>query len=431
VYNSGNKKIVHIIVHILYINTILNRNKMNIKWVQSRSTKKNEKNKEQSFLRWYEDGKERSKKLEGLYKFTGRLNPKQRTWNNNVDIDVSDILNQNKKELATGLFDTEKWDKEGRSVVDYGKDFIENMESKKGVPASSNTKASYLQALKLFENHFGKRKQFHNITKENIKKFKADLYTNGVSRYGKVYEEQTINTYNNRLKLIYEDAIANSDVVTKTNWFKSEGYIKINRDLIKEYINTKEYAQLDPEMCGCPNIARGFMFSILTGLRLGDLRDNIKWGDLKKDEKGWHIYIAMQKGGSNIRISISDLAKDLIGERKPDDFMLLNFYTSTTKTGYLNVWLKQTFPNKTIGQQKNRNGIVGLTFHSARASFITNMLMNGVPTVRVQKYVGHKDLKTTLSYYRGSTEMQEEDMIKMDNIYKAEMMGLKAQELLS
>ncbi|MDB4602160.1 hypothetical protein OAH70_06695 [Flavobacteriaceae bacterium] len=29
---------------------------MNIKWVQSRSSKKKEKNKEQSFLRWYEDG---------------------------------------------------------------------------------------------------------------------------------------------------------------------------------------------------------------------------------------------------------------------------------------------------------------------------------------------------------------------------------------
>ena len=123
-YNSGNNKIVHIIVHILYINTILNYNKKNIKWVQSRSSKKKEKNKEQSFLRWYEDGKERSKKLEGLYKFTGRLNPKQRTWNNNVDIDVSDILNQNKKELATGLFDTEKWDKTGRSIVDYGNEYI-------------------------------------------------------------------------------------------------------------------------------------------------------------------------------------------------------------------------------------------------------------------------------------------------------------------
>ena len=172
------------------------------------------------------------------------------------------------------------------------------------------------------------------------------------------------------------------------------------------------------------------MFSILTGLRLGDLRDNIKWGDLKKDEKGWHIYIAMTKGGSNIRISISDLAKDLIGERKPDNVLLLDFYTSVTKIGYLNVWLAQTFPNKTIGQQSGRSGVVGLTFHSARASFITNMLMNGVPTVRVQTYVGHKDLKTTLSYYRGSTEMQEEDMLRMDDIYKAEMTGLKAKSLL-
>ena len=146
---------------------------MNIKWVQSRSSKKKEKNKEQSFLRWYEDGKERSKKLEGLYKFTCRLNPKQRTWNNNVDIDVSDILNQNKKELATGLFDTEKWDKTGRSIVDYGNEYINNMRSKMGTPASENTKASYKQALKLFDNFFGNRKQFHNLSKEDLNLFNS------------------------------------------------------------------------------------------------------------------------------------------------------------------------------------------------------------------------------------------------------------------
>ena len=59
------------------------------------------------------------------------------------------------------------------------------------------------------------------------------------------------------------------------------------------------------------------------------------------------------------------------------------------------------------------------------------MLMAGIPPVRVQTYVGHKDLKTTLSYYRGSTEMQEEDMLKMDDIYKAEMVGLKAKSILA
>ena len=138
----------------------------------------------------------------------------------------------------------------------------------------------------------------------------------------------------------------------------------------------------------------------------------------------------MTKGGKKIRIAITPLAMSLLEERKPDNVLLLDFYTSVTKIGYLNVWLAQTFHNKTIGQQSGRSGIVGLTFHSARASFITNMLISGISPVRVQTYVGHKDLKTTLSYYRGSTEMQEEDMLKMDDIYKAEMVGLKAKSIL-
>ena len=404
---------------------------MNIRWVKSRSTKKNKKNTTQAYLRWYENRKAITKKLEGMVKFTGRLTPQQSKWNKKVDLDVADILNTNKKELATGLFDIEKWDKTGRSFVDYGNEYINNMRSKMGTPASENTKASYKQALKLFENFFGKRKQFHNISKEDVLNFKADLYKNGVSRYGKVYEENTINTYNNRLKLIYEGAIANQDIVTRINWFKTEGYIKVNKDsLIKEYINTKEFAKLDPTLCQCPKIAKAFMFSLLTGLRKGDLESKITWGDLKKDEKGWHIYIAMTKGGKKIRIAVMPIAMSLLGERKHDEALLLDFYTSVTKIGYLNVWLAQTFPNKTIGQQSGRSGIIGLTFHSARASFITNMLISGISPVRVQTYVGHKDLKTTLSYYRGSTEMQEEDMLRMDDIYKAEMVGLKAKALL-
>ena len=404
---------------------------MNIWWVKSRSTKKSKKNTTQAFLRWYENRKAITKKLEGMVKFTGRLTPQQSKWNKKVDLDVADILNTNRKELATGLFDIEKWDKTGRSFVDYGNEYINNMRSKMGTPANENTKASYKQALKLFENFFGNRKQFHNLSKEDVLNFKADLYKNGVSRYGKVYEENTINTYNNRLKLIYEGAIANQDIVTRTNWFKTDGYIKVNKDsLIKEYVNTKEFAKLDPILSQCPKIAKAFMFSLLTGLRKGDLESKITWGDLKKDEKGWHIYIAMTKGGKKIRIAVTPLAMSLLGERKPDNVLLLDFYTSVTKIGYLNVWLAQTFPNKTIGQQSGRSGIVGLTFHSARASFITNMLISGISPVRVQTYVGHKDLKTTLSYYRGSTEMQEEDMLKMDDIYKAEMIGLQAKQLL-
>ena len=56
------------------------------------------------------------------------------------------------------------------------------------------------------------------------------------------------------------------------------------------------------------------MFSLLTGLRKGDLESKITWGDLKKDEKGWHIYIAMTKGGKKIRIAVTPLAMSLLGK---------------------------------------------------------------------------------------------------------------------
>ena len=96
----------------------------------------------------------------------------------------------------------------------------------------------------------------------------------------------------------------------------------------------------------------------------------------------------------------------------------------------MSLWFGVTFPKKQIGQQTGRSGIKGLTFHSARASFITNLLNSGTSTVRVQKYVGHKDLKTTLSYYRGKSEMQEIDMLNLYSLYKSEKLGQKVKEFI-
>ena len=159
------------------------------------------------------------------------------------------------------------------------------------------------------------------------------------------------------------------------------------------------------------------MFGIQTGLRKDDIKA-LTWGDLKKDEKGLHVFTIQNKTGKKIRVAIGKIAQELIGGRKPDHAKLMPFSLTTTNDGYFKLWLAQTFPNKKIGQQRGRNKEVGLTFHSARASFITNMLMSGIAPTRVQTYAGHKLLATTLSYYRGSTEMQEVDMEKMDNIYQ-------------
>jgi integrase len=116
---------------------------------------------------------------------------------------------------------------------------------------------------------------------------------------------------------------------------------------------------------------------------------------------------------------------DLIGERGADNERVFKYSQSNQETTYFNIWLSQSLPKKRIGQANE-----GLTFHSARNSFVTNLLMKGVPPVRVQKYVGHKDLKTTLSYYRGGSEMQEVDIqLYMDDI-DAKRSFLKAKDLI-
>lgn len=45
-------------------------------------------------------------------------------------------------------------------------------------------------------------------------------------------------------------------------------------------------------------------------------------------------------------------------------------------------------------------GIRETNFHSLRASFITHLLLKGVPVTKVQQMVGHADLKTTQRYIR-------------------------------
>ncbi len=49
---------------------------------------------------------------------------------------------------------------------------------------------------------------------------------------------------------------------------------------------------------------------------------------------------------------------------------------------------------------QNEIGIRGTNFHSLRASFITHLLLKGIPAIAVQKMVGHADLKTTQRYVR-------------------------------
>lgn len=61
-------------------------------------------------------------------------------------------------------------------------------------------------------------------------------------------------------------------------------------------------------------------------------------------------------------------------------------------------------------------GVQETNFHSLRASYITHLLLKGVPITKVQYLVGHKDLKTTQRYVRlcGSDVLNAATSIDVD-----------------
>ncbi len=136
------------------------------------------------------------------------------------------------------------------------------------------------------------------------------------------------------------------------------------------------------------------------GLRSGE-GYALKWSDIKWDDNSVSInkaYCAKTKSfgptkNKKIRTVPFDpkLKELLLAEKKSskDEFVLPRI--SEWKQGKA-AWALRQF-QKQIGIQETN-------FHSLRASFITHLLLKGVPVPTVQKLVGHADLATTQKYVR-------------------------------
>ena len=222
--------------------------------------------------------------------------------------------------------------------------------------------------------------------------FQAYLTNDALSKFGRPFDQSTIKTYLNRLRLVLDEAV--SERYLRSNPFEGlDVAIEIKRKK-REYVTLEEYALLDEELCRNPNVARAFKLGFLTGLRSVDI-EKLMWKDLVKDENGWHVYTEQEKTGALIRIAINNEARELLGKRRMDEMPLVPYKYSGNSNSILYEWLRVCGIKKLLGQ---RNG--GITFHTSRASFITNHLNNGTPPVVVMQLAGHSDLKRTMDYYR-------------------------------
>jgi integrase/recombinase XerD len=202
----------------------------------------------------------------------------------------------------------------------------------------------------------------------------------------KGYRDYLINRYNGetpnsvfaRFKKIL-NAATDEGLFTKNPAEKIT--CKVPDGIPKEILTADEILKLASTECGNPEIKRAFLLSLNTGLRFVDIVDlkfkHITNGLIKKPQ---------QKTGREVVIDLNSGAVKLIGDLGQPEDPVFNLPSFNACLKVLKNWAKRAGINKNI------------TWHSARHSFATILLMNKTDIKTVGSLLGHSKIEHTQKY---------------------------------
>lgn len=226
-------------------------------------------------------------------------------------------------------------------------------------------------AVKLFFDHVGEKFILPiQVDEKLIEGFKGLLE--------KKYKGETPRSYFARFKKILTAA-------TKDKIFTASpanGIVCKSPDGIpKEILMPDEIVSLSNAYCGNEEVKRAFLLSLNTGLRFVDVEDlkycHIKNGQINKKQS---------KTGREVIIDLNANALNLIGKHGKPDEKVFTLPSFTACLSDIKNWAKRAEITKNI------------TWHSARHSFGTILMMNNTDIVTVKNLLGHSKLEHTQKY---------------------------------
>jgi integrase len=153
-------------------------------------------------------------------------------------------------------------------------------------------------------------------------------------------------------------------------------------------------------------LINAFLFSCLTGLRVGDIR-GLCWGHLKKTTEGfYYLDLDMQKTGESIIVWLSDQARELMGEPQSSHHKVFpQINGSAFQYARMEYWMKMDCK---IDKR--------ITWHSGRHTFAYRYLRVHKNPVNLMYLLGHKNIETTKIYFNYKPEDSREDLINMPKL---------------
>ncbi|MER2999181.1 site-specific integrase [Pontibacter populi] len=189
----------------------------------------------------------------------------------------------------------------------------------------------------------------------------------------------------------------------------------------KEVLTMEEIQKLASKECFLPEVKRAFLFSCVTGLRFCDVKE-LDWSSIT----GSVMRVKQQKTSKDVVVNLNSTALKLLGERpkakeakieKPagqkrtraeEDKLrrqpVFTLPSNTTCGKHLQNWADKAELNKKV------------TWHCARHSFGTNLLLSGADVRSVSGLLGHSSLVETQKYVRLVESLKEKAVENLPEI---------------
>lgn len=156
---------------------------------------------------------------------------------------------------------------------------------------------------------------------------------------------------------------------------------KVPLGVPKAILSPEEIISLSKTSCRNPEVKRAFLLCLNTGLRFVDVVDlkykHVADGQIKKSQ---------QKTGREVVIDLNPAARKLIGDKKKLEDTIFKLPTFEGCLNIIRSWAADAKINK------------HLTWHSARHSFATILLMNKTDIKTVMNLMGHSKMEHTQKY---------------------------------
>lgn len=167
----------------------------------------------------------------------------------------------------------------------------------------------------------------------------------------------------------------------------------------KEILSMDEVQQLAQTDCGNETIKRAFLFCCVTGLRYCDVKV-LDWDKISGDV----LSIIQLKTNRRVRVNLNSTAISSLPGSISKKGIIFDLPSSTSCNKVLKTWAKKARINKTI------------TWHCARHTFGTNLVIYGSDLTSASSLLGHATTRETEKYVRIVESLKNQAVFNLPEI---------------